>query len=224
MVFVIVHTPWPTSKGLDHSYLHVYVCLLLCFMSVLAFLVLGFATFDTFSGFVVVWLHSTSMRPCLGVTTWDASLDAGLLHACPSLFRSVRRYVYHVCLCHPLAFFASLHPCLHAHALVLLAGVSSMLQHNEVMDIRSKPTFVPHGHHLLFTFPLVCFLSCFFTYHVYHAYLLYASFICSLHLVLPLLVYCFFVFAFACTHKEQGYLKLGHSLPGTSKKGADTSM
>ena len=31
IVFVIVHTSWPTSKGLDHSYLHVYACLLLCF-------------------------------------------------------------------------------------------------------------------------------------------------------------------------------------------------
>ena len=33
--------------------------------------------------------------------------------------------------------------------------VLSMLQHNEVMDIRSKPTFVPHRHH-----PFVCFLAC----------------------------------------------------------------
>ena len=50
MVFVIVHTPWPISKGLDHPYFHVYACLLLCFMLVLDSLVLGFATFDTFSG------------------------------------------------------------------------------------------------------------------------------------------------------------------------------
>ena len=32
-------------------------------MLMLAFLGLGFATFDAFSGFVVVWLHSTPMRP-----------------------------------------------------------------------------------------------------------------------------------------------------------------
>ena len=31
-------------------------------------------------------------------------------------------------------------------------------------------------------FPLVCLLPCSFAYHVYHAYLLYASYICSLHL------------------------------------------
>ena len=35
MVFVTVHTPWPTSNGLDHPYLHVYACLLLCFILVL---------------------------------------------------------------------------------------------------------------------------------------------------------------------------------------------
>ena len=63
----------PTSKGLDHPYFHVYACLLLCFMLVLAFLVQGFATLDSLRGFVVVWLHSTPMRPCLDVTSWDAS-------------------------------------------------------------------------------------------------------------------------------------------------------
>ena len=55
MVFVIVYTPWPISKGLDHPYLYVYACLPSCFMLVLASLVLGFATLDAFSGFVVVW-------------------------------------------------------------------------------------------------------------------------------------------------------------------------
>ena len=67
MVFVIVHTPRPISKGLDHPYLHVYACLLLCFMLVLAFLVLGFTTFDAFSRFMVVWLHLPPMGPCLDV-------------------------------------------------------------------------------------------------------------------------------------------------------------
>ena len=56
MVFVIIHTPWPISKGLDHPFLHVHACLLLSFMLVLASLVLGFATFDTLSRYVVVWL------------------------------------------------------------------------------------------------------------------------------------------------------------------------
>ena len=61
-------------------------------------------------------------------------------------------------------------------------------------------------------------------YYVYHAYLLYASFTYPLHPFLPLLVYWFLVFAFACTHMERGCLELGHSLPGASKKGADPSM
>ena len=73
MVFVTVRTPCPTSKGLDHIYLHVYACLPLCFMLVLASLVLSFATLDALSGFVVAWLHPTPMRPCLDVTVWDAS-------------------------------------------------------------------------------------------------------------------------------------------------------
>ena len=73
MVFVIVRTPWPTLKGLDHPYLHVYACSLLCFMLVLASLVQGFAMLDALSGFMVVRLHPMPMSPCLDVTIWDAS-------------------------------------------------------------------------------------------------------------------------------------------------------
>ena len=73
MVIVIIRTPWSISKGLDHPYLHVYACLLLCFMLVLASLVLGFAMLDAISEFMVVRLHPTPMRPCLDVTIWDAS-------------------------------------------------------------------------------------------------------------------------------------------------------
>ena len=59
--------------------------------------------------------------------------------------------------------------------------VLSMLQHNEVMDIRSKPTFVP-GRHLLLCVFLACFPPCllvsFLAFvtccacHIYLAYLL----------------------------------------------------
>ena len=73
IVFVIVRTPQPTSKGLDHPYLHVYARLFLCFFLVLASLVQGFATLDALSEFVVVWLHPMPMRPCLDVTIWGAS-------------------------------------------------------------------------------------------------------------------------------------------------------
>ena len=147
----------------------------------------------------------------------------------PFPFRSMRCYAYHVCLHHPLAFYASLHACSHVHALVLLASVLSMLQHNEVMDIRSKPTFVPLGHHLLFAFLLVCLHACllaflFLCLSCLSCYLLYASFIFSLHLLLPLLVCWVLVFAFACTHMEKGRMELGHGLPSVSKKGEDASM
>ena len=83
-------------------------------------------------------------------------------------------------------------------------------------------TFCLSSH--LFVFSLVCLLSCFFACYVYHAYLLYASFICFLHLFLPLLVCWFLVFAFACTHMERECMELGHGLPSASKKGKDTSM
>ena len=67
--------------------------------------------------------------------------------------------------------------------------------------------------------PTICY-----TCHAYHAYLLYASFICFLHLFLPLHICWFLVFAFACTHIEQGHTKLVHGLLGASKKGEGASM
>ena len=50
------------------------------------------------------------------------------VHTFP-LFRFVRWYSCHACLCHTLAFYASLHTWLHVHAWVLLASVLSMFQH-----------------------------------------------------------------------------------------------
>ena len=84
----LCHHPYTLThiKGLGSPILHVYACLLLCFMLVLASLVLGFATFDTLSGFVVMWLHLTPMRPCLDVTTWNASPWCRLLRSYPSPF------------------------------------------------------------------------------------------------------------------------------------------
>ena len=76
----------------------------------------------------------------------------------------------------------------------------------------------------LFAFSLVSLLSCFFACHVYRAYLLYASFICYLHVFLPLLVCWLLVFAFACTHMEQGCSELRNNLPSASKNGSNASM
>ena len=71
----LCHLPYTTAhiKGLDHPDLHVYACLLLCFMLVLASLVLGFAMLDALSRFVAMKLHLMPVRPCLDVTIWDAS-------------------------------------------------------------------------------------------------------------------------------------------------------
>ena len=84
----LCHCPYILAhiKGFGSPYLHVYAYLLLCLMLVLAFLVLGFAMFDALSGFVVVWLYSMPTRPCLGVTTWDASPWCRLLCAYLSPF------------------------------------------------------------------------------------------------------------------------------------------
>ena len=123
------HRPYTLAhiKGFRSPYSHVYACLFLCLISMFAFLILGFATFDALSGFVVVWLQLTPMRPCVDVTTLDASPWCQLLHAYLFLFRSVQWYAYHACSCHPLALYASLHACLHVHAWVFLTSVSTML-------------------------------------------------------------------------------------------------
>ena len=219
-------------KGFGLPVLHVYACLLLCFMLVLASLVLGFAILDALSRLVVVWLHPMPMRPCLDVTIWDASPWCRLLCVYLPLFHSVQ-WLCLPCLFMPLlALYASLHACLHVHACVLLLSVSFILQHNEIMDTRSKPTFVPRGHHLLFAFLLVCLLSLllfarilifFLAMLVMYIYLMplcYALCIFSPHCLFA----SFLVFAFACTHMERGRTELGHCLPSASKKGMNISM
>ena len=70
----LFHRPYTKAhiKVFGSSYLLIYASLLLCFMLVLSSLFLGFAILDALSGFMVVWLHPTPMRPCLDVTIRDA--------------------------------------------------------------------------------------------------------------------------------------------------------
>ena len=84
----LCHCPYALAhiKGFGSPHLHVYACLLLCFMLVLASLVLGFATLDALSEYVVVWLRPTPLKPFLVVTTWDALPWCRLLRANLSLF------------------------------------------------------------------------------------------------------------------------------------------
>ena len=84
-------------KGFGSPYLHVYACLPLRFIPVLASLVLGFAMPDALSGFVVVWLHPMPIRPCSDVTIWDASPWCQLLRAHLSHF-SLRAMIRLPCL------------------------------------------------------------------------------------------------------------------------------
>ena len=88
LFFGSLHCPYTLAhiKGFGSPILHVYTCLLLCFMLVLASLVLGFAMIDALSWPVVVWLHPMPKRPCLDATTWDASPWCRLLHAYLSPF------------------------------------------------------------------------------------------------------------------------------------------
>ena len=72
----------------------------------LASLDLGFAMFDALSGFVVVWLHPMPMRPCSGVTTWDASPcdDMLTMLVCATCWLSMHLYM--------LAYMSMLESCL----------------------------------------------------------------------------------------------------------------
>ena len=167
----LCHRPYIKAhiKGFGSSYLHVYTCLLLCFY---AFMLYACASLSC-SRLCHAW-HLPRAWSCLVTSDAHEALfgcdHLGSISGCrvasyiPFPFRSMRCYAYHACLCHLLAFYASLHACLHVHAWVLLASVSSLLQHNEVMDIWSKSTFVPRGHHILFVFLLFCLLTCLRTF------------------------------------------------------------
>ena len=119
-----------------------------------------------------------------------------------------------------LAYFSMHEPCLqvcHPHFKIMKLWTFDPNLHLSLVDT----TFCLLSG--LFPFLLVRLLSCFFPFcyacHVYHAYLLYTSIMCSLRLFLPLLVCWFLVFTFACTHMERGCMELGHGLPNASKKG-----
>ena len=75
----------------------------------------------------------------------------------------------------------------------------------------------------LFAFSLVCMLSCSIACHVYHAHLLYASF---MHFVSFPSIACLLVPCLCLCMYTHGVRTLGarHGLPSASKKGVDASM
>ena len=123
----------------------------------LASLVLGFSMFGALRELDLMWLHLTSIRRCSDVTIWEASPDVGILRAYPPFF-APRDAMLTMLVC--TACWLSMHLYTLDYMPMHESSVSSMLQRNEVMDIRSKPTFVPRGHNLLFAFLLVCLLAC----------------------------------------------------------------
>ena len=230
MVFVVIHTLRPTLKGLDHSH---FACL--CLLASMLYACVNLSC----SRLCHVWCPPRAWSCLLTLDTHEALFGCnhlGGISGCQvalctpfPFFCSVRRYAYHACLHLILAFFASLHAYLHVHAWVLLASVSSMLQHNEVMDIWSKPTFFSRRHHLLFPFLLFGLLACLLASLLLSLRCMLCLFdlclfIYPLHSFLPSLFCWFLVFAFACTHTKRGRTELAHCLLSASKKGEDVSI
>ena len=170
--------------------MNVYACLLLCFMLVLASLVLGFATFDTLSGFMVVWLHLAPMRPCSNVTTcWL------YMHIYTLAYMSMHESCLLVC-----------HPCFNTMKL----WTSNQNLHLSLTD----NTFC------LLSYLLVCYLTCLPTLFICYLFCsfacIHAMFAMSImltcfmlfHMLFALSFHClsggFLVFALACTHMVIG--------------------
>ena len=208
----------------------------------LASLVLGFAMFGALSGFMVVWLHSMPMRPCLDVAIRDASPWCRLLRAHLSLFRSMRRLL-------TILFCATHWLYVHLYMLVYMFMHESCLLvcrpcFNTMRLWISDPNL-----HLSITDTTICLLSSLFTLCLLFAVLLVCPFACMFARILyamlviaillvhfapfcyylcispfPLLIYWFLVFAFACIHMEWGHIEIGRDLLGTSKKGSNASL
>jgi len=141
--------------------MHVYACLLLCFISMFACLDLGFAVLCALRGLVLVdlwghllvWLH-----PSLLWIVWMWPLVRYTFMVLVCLMHILSPLCALLCLpcllyATRLAFIASLHACLHVHAWVC---VSSILQFHGTMNTWSKPTFILLGHPLLFDNMFVC--------------------------------------------------------------------
>ena len=93
-------------------------------------------------------------RDCLDVTTCAIHLrGVGVLDSHLSLLCVMLIWLPCLLCATRLAFFASLHACLHVHAWVC---VSSILQFDGTMDTWYKPTFVLLGHPLFFDIMFVC--------------------------------------------------------------------
>ena len=204
MVFVIIHTPRPTSKGF-RSFLFACLCLL-------ASMLYACASLFCFR-LCHVWYPPWAW-PC--VVTSDAY---EVLFGCNHLGGIFECWVA-PCVPFPFPLRAMLClPCLFVPTINFLCIFTRLLtcpcMSLACSCVIRTSTQWSYGH-LIQTYicppqtpPFVCFpvclpsclLSHFFACHVYHAYLLFASFICSTHLFLSiacLLVFCSYLWM--CTN------------------------
>ena len=153
MVFVIVHTPWPISKGLDHLFCKsmivsmLYACLSLsCSRLCHAW---------HLSRFVVVWLYLTPIRPWLVVTTWEALPWCQLLRAYLSSF-PLHVTIFLPCLFVPHVGFLCIFSCLLICSCMSLACQCVIYASTQWSYGHSIQTYIC----TLRTPPFVCFLTC----------------------------------------------------------------
>ena len=163
--------------------------------------------------------------------------DAGCFMHTFLPFRSVQWYACHACLCHPLAFYASLQylftwSCMSL-ACQCVVHASTQWSYRNSIQTYIGPSWTPPFVCIfacllicLFAFLLVCLswgLPCLLPYAMLAMSILLVCFEPFAHYLrisfFPLFVYWFLVFAFACTHMEQGRMELGHGLPSASQKG-----
>ena len=98
--------PWSLSLSVHLGpYQRVWItrCACLCFLASMLYACVSLSSSRLFQAWrpqrvVVVWLHPTPMRPCLGATTWDASPQCQLLRAYLSPFP------LHAMICLPCLF------------------------------------------------------------------------------------------------------------------------
>ena len=177
------------------------------------------ASLDALRGLDLVWLHLTSIRPCLDVTIWEASTDAALLRTYHSLstprdvmltmfVRTTRWLSMHL---YTLAHMSMHESCL----LVCCPCFNTMKLWTFDLNLHlslTDTTFCLLSY--LFAFSLVCFLTCLPSYactthclrtFVPHGHHLLLSMSMMLICLMPL-SYALCIFSFHCL--SAGFLSL----------------
>ena len=199
----LCHCPYTLAhiKGFGSSLL-ACLCLLASYalFSMLASLIIGFAMLDPLSRFVVVWLHTTLMRPCLDVTIWDASPWCWLLHAYLSPF-SLRAMICLPCLFMPPVGFLCIFTILFTWSCMSLAcqcvvHASTQWNYGHLIQTYICPSRTP---------PFVCFLACFSSHLFAHFLVSLLAMSTTLNCFMPL-SYALCIFSFHCM--SAGFLSL----------------